>query len=164
MSVVVSKSEWSTIRKSVAKAVRSGMSALDISLALEPKSERKVIFCGVFISALIVTYRYCKHNKTDFVEMKKIKSSLSKSEYARYNDLVRFGFARRPSSKNGEYIFDLPAVERFFSGTTSVSAWFLRDARSDSFRLSKTQIFIGSVPSVEKVVEEYGEKFTEYVS
>lgn len=158
------KSEWVKIRSSIIGAVDSGMSVLDISEALAPKTDRKVIFCGVFVSALIKTYRYCKERKTTFVEMKKIKDRLSKSEYARYNDLVRFGFARRPSTKNGEYIFDLPTIEDFFMRKIGVSEYFVRDVRSKSYTLSTTEVLVDRVPKVEEVIEEFGEKFTEYVT
>jgi hypothetical protein len=163
----IQSKDWEKICSAIDRSISGGMSPESICEALRPKGLRKVVFCGVFISLLIKVYRYCKNNKTNFVVMKDFKKQqgIDTSEYARMSDLVRFEFATRPSEKNGEYLFDVQRIYDFITGDWAVAAYFLRDQRTDSdYELSEKRIKIGNTPSIEKVIEEYGDKFTEYVT
>lgn len=121
---------------------------------------RKVVFCGVFLTCLIKVLE-ASEGGSGFIKISEL--DLNNQEYARLNDLIRFGFAKRPGEKSGEYMFNIPKVKSFFRGETSVSAFFLRNPNNKDFMLSDEQVFVDEVPSIDDVIVRYGEKFTEYV-
>lgn len=118
---------------------------------------RKVSFCSVFVGALIKA----KRRKKPIVLIREL--GLNNREYARFNDLVRFGFAYRvPGSPNGTYGLFLEKIDDFFNGRVKVSSHFHQNTVSKDFILSPEEISIHEIPSVKEVMDLYGEKMTVY--
>lgn len=136
------------------------LATMSEDMMVKKQYRRKVTFCGVFLTCLIKVLESSKVNK-GFVRISEL--DLNNQEYARMNDLIRFGFAKRPGDKSGEYLFNIVKVRSFFQGETSVSAYFLRNPNNKDFVLSEEQVFVDSVPSIDDVISVYGDKFTEYV-
>lgn len=123
--------------------------------------KRKVLFCGVFLGCLLKALQSTLDNKNPVIRVSEL--GLNNREYARFNDLVRFGFASKPSDKSGEYFVDTFKVKGFLKGEIPVSAYFLRLPNSKDFVLSDEKIFVHQVPSVDEVIAEYGTKLTEWI-
>lgn len=139
----------------------NGLTFDEVLACLRVENYRKVFFCGVFIGPLIKAWKFCQANKTTMIKMSKI--GLTPIEYSRFNDLVRFNFMTS-TEERGVYIMDLQLISDFFNRRRDIPAYFLRDPKVPKrVILAQEKIFIYDVPRTDKIIQDYGEKFTEYV-
>ena len=123
--------------------------------------KRKVTFCYALVSAIIKALDYANEKNVNNVEIKKL--NLTTSEYARFNDLVRFGLLYRSTGmKNGEYGIHKETVNNFLSNKFSVPKYFLKNPLTGDIEKSSELITVDSVPNVDKVQKDLGVKMTSY--
>jgi len=126
------------------------------------EDHRKIVFCSPLLSGLLCAYDYSRNIDSREIEIKSLQ--LNNTEYARFNDLVRFGLLTRPDGmKSGCYMVPRKRVQQFFRGKLTVSRELLVHPTTKEIIYSPEQIHVWDVPNVETVREEYGDKFTQYI-
>lgn len=144
-----------------AQAVEAGFTVDELCETISSLKFRKVIFCSVFIGALKKAVAYSLEHNTNIVSIGKL--TLDTKEYARFNDLVRFGFCAKPESiKGGQYMLDVIKAQDFLNGLTDVAEHYYVNPIDRSFSLSDKRITIKEVVSVKKAQKIYGPKMTTY--
>ncbi len=122
---------------------------------------RKVVMNKVLVSAAIKAYEHSLRIGSNIIKISDLH--LTTSEYARFNDLVRFGLLYRPAErKGGEYGVPRERIYRFVDNDWPVMAWYERDPVAKQNYHSPARIYCRDVPSVAKILENFGPKLTEY--
>lgn len=89
-------------------------------------ADRKVTLFKEIISALYDVYVWCGRNRVHEFETKDIKNLLSKSNYARFGDLIRFGgLVYKPKDENGHsrkawFGLNMARCKEFFAGKRAI--------------------------------------------
>lgn len=123
---------------------------------------REVKFCGTLLSGLVKAYKHCASKQSTELFMEDFKSLLTQSEYARFNDLVRFDLLSKPEKKNGCYKLNVKKSKEFLRGEDTIIKAYFRNKTTKEIIPSTEKIGIDEVPSVDKLREEMGDKFTRY--
>lgn len=129
-------------------------------------SPRKVTMNRVLVSAAIKAFLHCmRTNSWNSVESAiKIRDlKLTAIEYARFNDLVRFGLAfKNPTMKSGEYGIPRKRIYQFVDNTWQVAAYYWHNPVTKQNTMSEERIFCAQVPSTQELIAQYGPTLTEY--
>lgn len=135
---------------------------LDVPAAIRKKlSKRKVVFTRNLVTALVKALVHCRNHKTNQVQIRELK--LKNAEYARMNDLVRFGLAyKREDMKAGEYGIPRKRADLFLRGEWAVASHFWHNPVDNTNEMSEERIFVSQVPRSDEIIAWYGEKFSEY--
>lgn len=129
-------------------------------------SLRKVRFCSTMVSWLEKAYDYCRKNDVYMCSMWDI--GLDQKEYARFNDIVRFGLAYKdPNFKAGIYWFPIARIKEFFFWSWKVAEFYLNDptkSKNDPTKriMSEHRIAIHEIPWITKIIEETNNLKDEY--
>lgn len=89
-------------------------------------ADRKVALYRELIEALYEVYKWCGKNKRHEFSTKEIRHLLSRNNYARFGDLVRFGgLVYKFKKENGKrrkafYGLNMARCKEFFAGTRSI--------------------------------------------
>ena len=125
-------------------------------------AKRKVTFCSALASAALKAYLHAYETNAKFVKIREL--NLTTSEYARMNDLVRFGLLYKNGEEavNGEYGIPKERLHAFFNNKYTVSAHYLKNPITKENEMSEERIYFKDVPKVQDVIDKFGVKLTEY--
>ena len=135
---------------------------IELPIVIQKKlSKRKVTFCSALVSALAKAYFYCAEKNSQTVHISDL--ALSTSEYARMNDLVRFGLAyKKDDMGSGQYGIPRTRVRDFFKGEWSVASHYWHNPITDTNEMSTDRIFVSHVPKVKDLLLQLGPKLSQY--
>jgi len=124
-------------------------------------AKRKVMFNKNMVSGLAKAYSHCKLTGSSTFRIGDLQ--LRAPEYARMNDLVRFGLLYKSSDmKQGVYGLPLERVYQFLSNEWTVAAYFWHNPLNKQNEMSAKRIYCKQVPNIKKLQEQFGVKLTEY--
>lgn len=124
--------------------------------------KRVVHFAKCLASAAYKAFVEADRLKCNVVAIKSLK--LTTSEYARMNDLVRFGLLYREDyMENGYYGVAKERIAKFFTGQATVPEFYIVDPVKKTVDLSHTRITIYQTPNTQDLIEMYGKKFSSYL-
>lgn len=129
-------------------------------------SLRKVFFCSTLVSAMTKGYERCKKHSTNVCPVWEIE--LNPKEYARMNDLVRFGIAfKTQEMKAGQYGLNLTRICDFLHWQWTVAEYFLTDPTKKNWDpqkriMSESRITINQVKGIDQISKETDGKNAEY--
>jgi hypothetical protein len=86
--------------------------------------DRTITLYTSLIKSLYTVCKWCRENDVHEFEMNKIKHLLSKNEYARFGDLVRFGGIVYKKEK-ASYGINMPRAVEFFAGKRQIPLYLV---------------------------------------
>jgi len=126
-------------------------------------AKRKVVFHRNMVTGLVKAMKNCAQRQSSQFRISDL--DLTNSEYARMNDLVRFGLLFKTEAMgNGVYGLPYSRVDEFLSGEYSVAQYYWHDPLTGENEMSHDRLFVGQVPGVLELQREMGIKLTEYKS
>lgn len=118
--------------------------------------DRKVALYRGLINALYRAYVWCGRNSRHEFTMDDIKSTLTKSDYARFGDLIRFGgIVYRPEEGKGTYGINMKRAKAFFLGQYEIPVQITVDQITGE-TVAATYVSIAEFPEITKLLNEEG--------
>lgn len=127
-------------------------------------SKRKVTMNKILVSAAAKFCHAAIEQKTNVIKLRNVL--LTNSEYARVNDLVRFGLLYKNADMfNGEYGVPIERIQKFIAGEHFVAEYFLTNplAPNDPVEMSANYVSVNEIKGITELMEELGPKVTEYI-
>lgn len=124
--------------------------------------KRVVYFARCLAGAAYKALVKSHEDNVNVVQIGKLK--LTTSEYARMNDLVRFGLLYKESyMSGGEYGVAKERLQKFFDGNYTISEYYTVDPLTQEIEMSVNRVSIYQVPNSQELIEMYGIKFSSYI-
>lgn len=143
------------------EALDAGFTVDELCKTISNLKFRKVIFCSVFVTALRKALAQSNLKNSDIIFIKDL--DLDTKEYARFNDLVRFGFCYKPDgAKSGQYVLESIKTKQFLDGQLDVPEHYYVNPIDKTFTLSDKRVTVNQVMTVKKAQKLYGPKMTTY--
>lgn len=123
--------------------------------------DRTVSIYKGLVESMYKVYCYLGEKRKHEFKMKEIKHLLSKNDYARFGDLVRFGGilykAKDEEGKRekGRYGMNMKRAKEFFNGERTIPMQIVIDQIKDEI-LEKTQVGINDIPELTAYLTENG--------
>lgn len=123
--------------------------------------DRVISIYRALIVSLYKIYVMCGEKQIHEFQMKDVKQFMSKSDYNRFNDLVRFGgIVYRPDDKDGKkkkglYGINMERAQEFFQGKRKIPVQIVRDQINDE-TIDRTDVTVYDIPEMKEFMTTDG--------
>lgn len=120
--------------------------------------DRTILIYKELLTSLYKIYCWCGEKNIHEFDMKDVKHLLSKNDYARFGDLIRFGgIVYRPESlkTKGMYGINMERARNFYSGSYRIPIQITLNQITNEV-IDSHYITVNEVPSLKEFITEKG--------